>query len=131
MFKISKQVDYAVRLLRALESLPKGQILSLKRFSKESTISFLFLQRIARRLRSAGLITSKQGAQGGYCLLVPIKDISLQKLIEIVDEPTAPVACLDAKKGCRHEHGCVTKPMFEKIHKQMIELLENTMLTDF
>ena len=45
---LNKQTSYGLQLLIALRDLEKGRILSLKAFSRQSGISFLFLQKIAK-----------------------------------------------------------------------------------
>ena len=68
MSYLTKETDYAIQFALALKESDKDWPLSLKEFAKASGISFLFLQRIAKKLKEAGLIKSRLGADGGYWL---------------------------------------------------------------
>ncbi|PIR75141.1 MAG: hypothetical protein CO030_03990 [Candidatus Magasanikbacteria bacterium CG_4_9_14_0_2_um_filter_42_11] len=125
MFRLSKQADYAIQLLHRLSSLDKNKALSLRTFSDESNISFLFLQRIARELKQAKMIESKQGVQGGYFLIKKYADISLMDVIKAIDKPVfAP--CVIDEKTCKLIHTCTTKAGIERVQKKMIALLKAT-----
>lgn len=131
MLKISKQADYAIKLLTALQNKPEGTLLSLKKFSEETTISFLFLQKIAKSLREAGLITAQKGVHGGYALEKSIEDITLAEVIEAVDGPLAVVKCLKAGEVCGQEKDCTTRPIFAKIQTDFLTIMSNTSIADF
>ena len=125
MLRLSKQADYAIQLLHRLSSLEKNQALSLRTFSDESNISFLFLQRIARELKQAKMIDSKQGVQGGYFLTMQYSRISLLDVIEAIDKPTfAP--CVIDEKTCKLIHTCTIKHGMERVQKKLVSVLKAT-----
>jgi len=125
MFRLSKQADYAIQLLYRLSLLEKNKALSLRTFSDESSISFLFLQRIARELKKAHIIESKKGVQGGYFLIKKYTDISLMDVISAIDKPVfAP--CVIDEKTCKFIHTCTIKAGIERVQKKMIALLKAT-----
>ena len=62
MFALKKETDYAVQLLKYLKT-KKRNFVSLMDFSKESGISFWFLQKIARKLNLASIIEADQSAR--------------------------------------------------------------------
>ena len=78
MIKLNRQVDYAMQFIFRLSKAKNDQHISLKKFSTESNISFLFLQKIAKALRQAGLVRAELGPQGGYSLQKPIESITLK-----------------------------------------------------
>ncbi len=125
MFRLSKQADYAIQLLHRLSSLEKNEALSLRTFSDESNISFLFLQRIARELKLSEMINSKQGVQGGYFLIKKYKDISLLDVIEAIDKPTFTPCVID-EKTCKFIHTCKIKNGMEKVQKKLVLVLKAT-----
>ncbi|MBP9732344.1 MAG: Rrf2 family transcriptional regulator [Candidatus Magasanikbacteria bacterium] len=122
MLSISKQTDYAVELILALSKLKESELLSLRVFSKQSTISFLFLQRIAKSLREAGLIESVRGINGGYRLLKPASAISFREVIEAVQGPFAVLACTKREK-CGLEAMCTAKHGLRSVETEIAELL--------
>lgn len=122
MISIGKQTDYAVELILALSRLREHELLSLRTFSKQSTISFLFLQRIAARLRKAGLIESVRGIRGGYRLLKPASHISFREVIEAIEGPFGVLACTK-REECKLEAMCTAKHSLRKVETEIAELL--------
>lgn len=131
MFQISRQVDYAVQLLARLATLKSDETLSLKTFSKESNISFLFLQKIARQLKRAQLIQARKGINGGYALAVPLEQISIRSVTEAVEGPYALVDCAKGEHMCSKSGTCKTKTMWLAINKGILDQLENTSIAHF
>jgi Rrf2 family protein len=66
--KFIKQEDFAVLLMSELAKNYHKKLVSLSEVSATHGVSVLFLKKIARLLRGAGLVVSKEGATGGYAL---------------------------------------------------------------
>ncbi len=132
MPQFTKEADYGLQLITALAKLEKGDLLSLRKFSKESNISFLFLQRIAKKLREAGLIRSTKGACGGYCLNKNPQKISIIEIVESLEGECAVMDCLkkDCCCGCGKEDTCPSKKIFASINKELVGYLTKTKLSD-
>ena len=130
MLQFNKELDYALQLLCVLDEVKTNQCLSLRQFSQDRGISFLFLQRIARKLRQNGIIKSTQGACGGYMLDKDLKKLSLKQLIEIIDGPYAVVDCLKSGCLCPKSKVCQTHKIFKKINSSLAEYLDNVKIAD-
>ena len=130
MIKISRQVDYALQFLLRLHRAKPGELVSLKTFCTESSISFLFLQKIARQLRQAGLIEAGKGPSGGYRLTKSLESLSLKTLIEALDQDAGATACLRGE-FCAKESHCTIKPGIGNFNRQLSALFEQTMVLDF
>ncbi|MBT3948507.1 Rrf2 family transcriptional regulator [Candidatus Parcubacteria bacterium] len=126
---MSKQVDYAMQLLIALSKLDKESFLSLRMFSQESNISFLFLQRIARSLKVAGMIDAARGVHGGYFMTREAKGITVKEVIEAVDGPFGITSCSRGKL-CPRKGKCTSKKLFDKINKKIEVILDKTPILD-
>ncbi|HYE60284.1 MAG TPA: Rrf2 family transcriptional regulator [Candidatus Kapabacteria bacterium] len=131
MFKMSRQADYALQFLTELARLPDGEFLSIRTFATKSTISFLFLQRIAAALRHAGIVSAVKGAAGGYYLARPIQNITVKDVIEAVDGPFGMVACQTPGKTCSKEGVCTTKETMKQLNDQISTLLSHTSIRTF
>ena len=123
MFSISKQADYALQFLLELSILPDGEWLSVRVFANERTISFLFLQKIVRKLKQSGYVKATKGVNGGYRLAVEAGDISLKHIIEAVEGPYTSAACLKGEH-CPIEDKCTSKPVFSFVQRDIIQSLE-------
>lgn len=129
MIKISKQVDYGIQFLKELSKSKPESPLSIADFSKKSSISFLFLQKIAKKLKEAGMVVSTKGAAGGYTLVRPLPSISMKELVEILDGPIGVVDCQKAGRVCPKEKNCAVKPMFHGVNEQVLGILATTYLS--
>jgi len=116
MIALNKQTDHAISLIVALGKIPHNEVLSLRTFALDSNISFLFLQRVARSLRNAGIVESVRGARGGYRLLKDPSHISFREVIEAIEGPISVV-------GCTRGDGCEAQQPLKKIEAEIAELL--------
>lgn len=131
MISINRQSDYAIQLVMALAKVSEKAPLSLKKFSIESNISFLFLQRIARTLKKAGLINSSRGMYGGYFLIKDVKKISIKDIVEAVEDgPTGIAACLRGH-SCPHEDTCSARGVLNNLNTQLNGILSNMHISDY
>lgn len=130
MIKISKQADYALQFILALNKA-QNRPLSLMKFSKESNISFLFMQKIAKRLRESDLINSEKGSAGGYTLARDISKMNLKELIQVVDGSVGTTACTKEGSKCYKEHNCVLKPKLQEINRELTGYMESVSLASF
>ncbi len=130
MIKISRQIDYALQLIFALNKQQNGEFLSLKRFSQESTISFLFLQKIARQLRQAGIVEAAKGARGGYVLIKPADSINLKTVAEAIEGPYGVSNCHRPGEVCSQLHQCSAKDGLKMLQTQVILMMEKMTVAD-
>lgn len=131
MFSIRRETHYAIKLLKVLERSKDNKIISLNEISKNTKISFLFLQKIARKLRLGGLIEAYQGVEGGYRLKINSKKISLKKIIEVTEGKCCLLACDNQKKStcCSIDPDPIKPKNLIKINKKIIKILEHAKLS--
>ncbi len=129
MLLLQKQTDYALQLLKILSKQPR-QTISLKEISKKTGVSFLFLQKIARKLRLAGIIEARQGVQGGYNLRRRAKKLNLKKIMEIMEGRCALIGCIDGDGGsCSGGRAtCSVKKSFGKLNQEIGRLFSRLTL---
>lgn len=126
---ISARADYAVRAaleLAGADGVPtKGESLA-----QSQGIPPKFLEAILSTLRRAGLVSSRRGADGGYWLARPAKDISVADVVRAVDGPLADV------RGQRPESVNYVGPAAElpqvwiAVRASTRDVLERTSLAD-
>lgn len=127
MLNLRKETEIAIHLLKYLAK-NKNKITSLKEVADELEISFLFLQKIARKLKNADLIVAQQGVNGGYKLISNLKDINLQKIIEIMEDKCVLLSCMK-KKDCKKYNKCSTRICLEKLNKKILKLMQEIKLS--
>jgi len=132
MLAMRRETDYALQMIKLLIKA-NSRVLSLNDIAVESKISFLFLQKIARKLRLAKIIKAHQGVAGGYTLNVEPKKTSILKVIEAIEGQSCLLACLNKKKNivcCGEKKNCVLKNKISKVNSQLIKILEKVKLSD-
>lgn len=87
---ISAKTDYAVRALLALaEHAP--ELVKVDVVVEEQGLPRKFVEAILGELRRAGLVRSQRGAEGGYALALPAREITIGAVMRAVDGPLAEV----------------------------------------
>jgi Rrf2 family protein len=89
--RITAKADYAVRAAAELAVAEPGVPVKGEMLANAQRIPLNFLENILRELRRAGIIRTQRGAEGGYLLAVPAKDISVADVIRAGEGPLAAV----------------------------------------
>lgn len=115
---ITREVDYAIRVVLALSRRGPDEIASTAALADEMEIPFRFLRRIVRKLVAAQIIASLRGHGGGVRLLVPARRLSLLDVAEAIDPACLKLnTCLIDAANCRRSGFCT-------VHQQMNRLQE-------
>jgi Rrf2 family protein len=85
MALISSKGAYGLRAMYELSLAPTNSLLQIKTIAQNSGISQNYLEQLLSILRRAGLVESIRGAQGGYKLSKPAKDITVFQIIEALE----------------------------------------------
>ena len=130
MFQILQETDSAIHFLKILPK-PGEKMLSLNAAAKKSRVTFLFLQKIARKLRIAGLIEAGHGVSGGYALKLEKNKISLRRIIETIEGRCGLTSCIASKEFvCPRRIGCTVRGKMCKINLELNKLLDKIKLSD-
>lgn len=92
--RITHKVDYAVRAMTALarhQAAAPGVAVKRELLAEEESIPPAFLDDILRSLRNGRLAQSQRGAEGGWRLARPPKEIFVGDIIRAVEGPLAAV----------------------------------------
>ena len=100
MLSISRQADYACRVMLHLAMLPSGQRVTAQDIAERRLIPRAFVRRVITQLANAGLVTTTRGAGGGLELARPASDISLLQVVEAIEGPLALNACVVNPQAC-------------------------------
>ncbi len=89
--KISAKADYAVRLGAELATHLPGTPVTGPALASAQAAPLAFCENILGLLRTAGIVATRRGAEGGYFLALPAKDVTVADVIRAVDGPLAAV----------------------------------------
>ncbi len=107
--KISTQTRYALRFLieLALNESPTSNITTLAAAEAQG-ISEKYLESIASKLKKAGFIYSSKGVRGGYRLAMPLSEISVGRVMRVMENEFFKLHCVDKPEDCCKNYGaCV------------------------
>ena len=91
--KLSTKGRYGLRALIDLALYSENETVSIQSIARRQNISDSYLEQLMRKLRSAGLIVSVRGAQGGYKLARPANEISVGDVLRALEGSLEAVSC--------------------------------------
>jgi Rrf2 family protein len=100
MLGISRQTDYATRLVLHLASLEPGTQVAIAEIARIRHLPIPFVRRLVGQLVKAGLLTSCRGSGGGVRLSRPSHDISLLDVVQAIEGAIALNHCVDHPEAC-------------------------------
>lgn len=127
--KLSTKGRYGLRALIDLALYSENEAVSIQSIAKRQNISDSYLEQLMRKLRSAGLIISVRGAQGGYKLARPAKEISVGDVLRALEGSLEAVTCGGEDHSCEGADLCVTRYVWEKINSSIRDTVDSIMLS--
>ena len=127
MLRISKLADYAT-ILMTVFGQHEAASFSAVQLAELTGISLPTVRKILTLLLQAELLTSTQGASGGYGLTRAIQQINLADIVEAIDGPLALTECNDPNRQCDKHEFCGTKQHWEVINQVVKQALQSVNL---
>jgi Rrf2 family protein len=88
---VTAKADYAVRAVIELASSGSQSPRKVDELAQAQDIPVSFLENILTQLRSAGIVRSQRGPEGGYWLARSPEDVNLAQVIRAVEGPLVGV----------------------------------------
>jgi Rrf2 family protein len=89
--RVTAKADYAVRAAIELASGSQDSPRKVDEVAQAQAIPLSFLENILTQLRSAGIVRSQRGPEGGYWLSKPANEVTLAQVIRSVEGPLVGV----------------------------------------
>lgn len=131
---LSKKSQYAFKALSYLvEKQSIGPIL-ISEISEHKKIPLKFLENILLELKKGNILESKKGKGGGYFLKEKPENITLAKVIRLVNGPIAMLPCVSLNfyqkcDNCNEDH-CGLHDVMVEVRDSTLNILENKTLID-
>ena len=100
MLTISRETDYACRVILHLAMLPTGQRVTTQEIARRRIVPRALIRRVVTRLSAAKLVTTTRGSGGGLALARPAREISLQNVVEAMEGQIALNTCVIYPREC-------------------------------
>ncbi len=106
--------------------------LSTAHISKLEDISLPYLEQIFNKLKRAGVVSAKRGAQGGYILARAPEKISVGEVIAILDGPVKFSQCHhpEHEEECEKKDICASRRFWSDLENDVNSKLYKTSLQD-
>ena len=130
---LSMKGKYGLKALCLLAGLAPGEVARAQEMADSIGMSKKFLDAILGELRTAGLVATRKGRNGGYRLTAPPEEIMAERAIRALDGPLAPIRCVSLNfyqpcDDCPDEASCVVRLTMLQVRKAIVEVLSKTSL---
>lgn len=130
--KLSTKGRYGLKAMFQLALYYGEGPVPLKSVADEQNLSENYLEQLVSILKKNGFLESVRGAQGGYMLSKPPKDITVGNILRALEGDMAPVDCVidDEMYKCEREEYCVTKLVWTRIRDSINDVIDSITLQD-
>ncbi|MBR2343059.1 MAG: Rrf2 family transcriptional regulator [Clostridia bacterium] len=129
--RITQESDYALRILTALAT--EAGVVDAKTLSAKTSVTQRFTLKILNKLVGDGIVSSYKGAKGGYKLRALPEQITLRRVIELIDGPIVLARCLGESEECslnQDKGNCIYHHIFERISLEVAGKLGRITIAD-
>lgn len=95
---ITKETDYALRILRALAD---GKRLTTAQLAQNEQIPQQFAYKILKKLQRGGLVRILRGSDGGCMLATGLDQVSFLQLMQTMEEDSFLSSCMKPGYRCK------------------------------
>jgi len=125
---LSKRSDYGMRILYELAADP-DRYHSARVLADRHHVPEAFLRKILQDLRQAGVVVAQKGRTGGYRLALPPEEISVGKVLDVLEGPVPKLACI-VGEDCDIDDSCPTAPIWRYLERKITQELAQITLAD-
>lgn len=121
---ISTKGRYALRFLVDIAEHQGDGFVPLKDVAIRQEISEKYLEIVVKELVRAGLLAAMRGKGGGYRLNRSPEEYSVKSVLELMEGPLVPVACLGpGQNACPRRNSCRTLPLWQGLDQVISDYL--------
>src|SRR5689334_9660356 len=133
MLRFSTRGEYGLRMMVDLARHYGEGPQPLVEIAQREALSATYLEQLVGKLRRASLVTSHQGAHGGYELARPPREITVGDVMRVLEGPISPMIC--ATEGqtealCAREDFCSTNLVWARVRDSVAQALDSLTLAD-
>jgi Rrf2 family protein len=113
-----------------LAKLPKGKRAGAAFIAEAIGAPPNYLGKLLQGLSRQGLVESKKGLNGGFCLAVTPESITLKDVVDPIDQTDRWSECLLGMNQCTPENGCVVHDRWGPLRDGYLALLQEVSISD-
>lgn len=128
--QITRQSEYAIKIILELSGLPKGEFVQSRTVSIRQDLPERFLNKIVQILNRTGLVETRRGMQGGIRLAVRPEAITIANVIEAVEGDITINPCLDQNYHCTNQPACRVHRILKRAQAALLAELNRETFAD-
>ncbi|WP_227271622.1 RrF2 family transcriptional regulator [Roseobacter weihaiensis] len=128
--RLTSFTDYGLRMLMRMASMP-DRAFSTTALAKEFGLSRNHLSKIMQHLARAGIVETRRGGGGGAVLAHPAGQLTLGRVIAVLEEDQPIVECFASGHiACTLDGHCGLKARLRQAERAFLADLDRTTLAD-
>jgi Rrf2 family transcriptional regulator, iron-sulfur cluster assembly transcription factor len=128
MLKLTTRVHYSVKALLDLSLRPPGEVASVRAIAQRQELPAAYLEKLLIDLRRANIVQAVRGAQGGYCLARPAREIGLGEILKALGETLPPL--IETQPAAAQVEDWVTYSLWNRLNLKLQEAVDSISLED-
>jgi Rrf2 family protein len=129
MFAIPTKTQYGIRALVHMARMAQPSATSGEIAHAEG-IPAKYLEGILGQLKTAGLVLSERGKNGGYRLAKSPAEMRMSEIVEALEGEVKPVGCLDDSAVCAQGDCCLPRAFWSGLKDTIDGYLSSRTLRD-
>jgi Rrf2 family protein len=132
--RLSRRSEYGLRALVDLTRHRGDGPVPLAVLADRNRLPPKFLEQILAQLKHTGIVRTVLGAHGGYTLALAPGDVSVGRVIRMLDGALAPVGCTSLRYyepcSCPDEPTCALRDVMLDVRDAILGILDQETLAD-
>ncbi len=128
--RISTKGRYGIKAMMELARQYGTGPMSVRELAESSNVPATYLEQLFKKLRDANVVSAARGAQGGYVLAKPPKDVPVGLIIRALEGSVAPMICAEVGFVCENSETCVESYLYRRIREGIDVVIDNITLQD-
>ena len=128
--KLSTRGRYGIHAMYDLAENYGAQPRPIKLIAEKQGVPEAYLEQLIGVLRREGLVTSVRGAQGGYMLSRPPREITVGAVLRALEGGLSIMECLDEEDTCGKSCDCPSRFVWKKLRDGVHEIVDGITLED-
>ena len=124
--KLSSKTHYGLMACHVLGRNYPDKMVSASELETLISVSSKYIEQIMRMLSKRGIVTASRGAQGGYSLAKPPKDITVGDIVRTLEDDIEIIECVKKDTKC---HCCPSQKVWQKLYDGINNLLDEMTLS--
>ncbi|MDP6115809.1 MAG: Rrf2 family transcriptional regulator [Planctomycetota bacterium] len=133
MLNFTKKTEYGIIALTGLVR-NSDRPLNSRQISTEYGIPLPILSNILKELAKSGIVESLRGAKGGYRLKQNAEDLTLGRVLEVLEGKVRLTECMDVAEGeasdCSLQESCPVRAPLMRLQQKMKGWLDEVSLAE-